>query len=295
MNNHQFYTPPTNLNSKGLLLAIAASLPVAVIIAFLYAILSMINPIVYLGILLTIATGWFLGFWSRVIARITHNTNKKSQLILAVTTGVTMVYSNWVAYVLYAMDGGVPNLIDYFQALQWIIVDPGSLIDTIMAINEIGMWSIGRGSSDSGNVTGGFLWLVWALESGILLVAPILSVMLAKVFPYSSKLNKWYPKMTINEQFKSITNPSGFLASFQEKPLETLDALGFGSGTRHSRMHVYYLEGEQSHYLEVESVYIDAENKVDTDSIIYLYKIGTSVAKQLLDKYDYSRERMEVV
>lgn len=290
-----FYQPSSTIYWLGLCLALLASLPLAIGLGFVYVLLGIVIPIIYLSVLTVLCTGFLMGLWARAIARWTHNINKKSQLIIAVFTGTLMVWSHWVAYVLYVYEGMMPPFSAYLWALLESPLQVGTYVEALVEINAVGLWTIGRASADTSNVSGWPLGLVWLIESLLLWGAPIVGVFGAKVYPYSEKMGRWYPKYTFDDQFKIVHNGERLVADLEQGVLSTIEALGLGTATRYSRLHVYYLEGEREHYLEVEKVYVDSESKADYETVVPFYKIDTSIAKRLLERFDTHKDRFDVV
>lgn len=286
---HLFYEESNKIAFPGLLLAMSISTILAMGLGYLYTIIQVALPLVYFSALVTIAVAFGLSLVIRLIAKWTHNRNKRSQWILLLFTVILLNYFQWIAYVLYAYIGQIPSFMEYLQNLGMLLLAPRDFFSAIAQINEFGLWSIG-----GVDVRGSLLGTVWAVEFGLLFLLPLLQIMRAPVFPYSETQGKWYPKYTLEEQFQSIPRVEKLLQDLQHNAVETIAALDLGRARRYTKVHVYYLPEEQAQYLSFELLTIDQNSNTDKEAILEHWRIDTAVAKQILARFPNKREHLEV-
>lgn len=261
------------------------SIIVAVILGYAYSVVIIFLPLIYLNILVGIGLGLALGFISQVLFRLNHNRSKRSRIIQAVVIGLLVNYFQWTAYILWAFEGAIPGVDLYLSNLHWILV-PESFFGAITEINRLGAWEV------FGIQFKGFgLTIIWILEFLIIMAGPIVAVVKSPAIPYSELQQKWYPKFTLTLDFESFSAVNQLIIDLRSNPLNTIEALGKGSGNRFVKIHVFYLKGENKHYLTFEKFHIevkrDGKTKTNNSIILNNFAINGADAKEILDKFDY--------
>lgn len=284
-----FYEEPKSINPQGLIIASLIGVALAILLAFVYIILQVSIPLIYFAVLVTFGTGILLSFCTRFIAKITHNRNKKSQFIIALIIGILLNYFQWVAYLLYVSKGQIPAIGEYLLNLG-LIFSVNDFWGAIMELNSIGLWSV-----FGIEFKGGLLSIIWVLEFLLILLVPIIYIRKSKIFPYSEKYGKWYPKFTLEEKFKIIHGAPKIIESLKQDVYKTIDELGLGKGDRFTKIYLYYLEDEQNQYIDFERVIIDREGKEDKDFIIENFRIEKETTKKILQTFSNKKEQLEVI
>jgi hypothetical protein len=233
--------------------------------------------------------GIILGMTSKTLVRLTHNRNKRSQLVQALIFGLFAYYFQWGAFVLYAVTGELPSISEYFTFAGWIIFSK-PYIDVITEINRIGMWSMFGIPFNSYALT-----IIWIIEFLIIIGLPIYAIYKANVFPYSELLKKWFPKLTINNDFEPIATVGLLTQNLNENALKAIQDLGYGTASRYSKIHIFYLKDEESQYLSVEKIFIERKGNKNCDTLIDNFPIDTTTAKSILESFSFKRERFEVI
>lgn len=144
-----------------MMLIAAAVVPIP--LSFAYGYLTFHNPFIYLNFLATagyaIAVGYSVGW----LARKSHLRNLSVATLIGAMGGLIALYFAWAAYIhAVVMKYGEEDPLTY-----WQILDPLILWTVINNINETGLWSIGSGDTP---VTGILLWILWAIEAGVIVV-----------------------------------------------------------------------------------------------------------------------------
>lgn len=141
MNKQATYIPSGNISPIGVVLSYLTCLSLTLLLGYLYTFLIIIIPILYLNFLITAGFGITLGMVNKALVRLTHNRNRKSQLALALCSGLLANYFQWGTYVLYAVTGEIPNFSEHLTSSVWIFF-PQPYLQVIGEINRVGMWSI---------------------------------------------------------------------------------------------------------------------------------------------------------
>ena len=263
----------------------------SLILGYIYSVIIIIIPIVYLNFLITVGFGTMLGLICRTLIRFSHNRNKKSQIIQAVIIGLLANYFQWTAYILFAYNDAIPSIGLYLENLEWIII-PKNFFAALFEINRIGTWGM------FGITFNGFaLTFIWIIEFLIIITGPIIAVVKTKSYPYSEHLQKWYFKYTLFKDFESISTAKRFINELASEPIRVIENLGNGSGLRHTKIHLFYLKDETKQYLTFERIFIEGQGKGKKNSTIVInnFMISKSDAEDLLNKFENKRERIKVI
>ncbi len=293
INQSQFYQESGKINPLKQSLTYTLCLGLALVLGYIYSVITAVIPLIYLSILISVGLGFGMGFICKALFRFNHNRSKRSRVILAVIFGLMVNYFQWTVYILWAFDGEIPAVDLYLENIHWII-DPQNFLDAIVTINTHGLWEI------SGIQVKGFgLTTIWIFEFLIIMAGPILAVLQTTIYPYSELQQKWYPKFTLFNDFESFSGSSQLITDLKSDPLKTIEDLGLGIGTRHVKIHVYYLKGENKQYITFKKISIqyerDGKSKETSDMIVNNFTISNLVAEQILEKYENNREGMNVI
>jgi hypothetical protein len=283
-----YYQESNQINKPKLAMAYVGSFLVAIVAAYVYMLIVVMLPLVYIGCVMPMIFGVGLSFALRFITRLTHNRNRKSRCILAVVMGLFFTYFQWVIFLMYAHDLRLPGFGTYLANLGLPFSMEG-LWAFVVEINEVGLWEI------FGEViNGSLLTVIWVLECLIVIVALLLPIMSLRAYPYAEDKEKWYKKYTLEEDYK-VGGAIKLTAGLNEDAYKTIKELDYGDGNRHAKIHLYYLEQSKYHYLDVEKVMINNEAKREVDLLIEAIRIDHKTAKSLLDNFEHKQERIEII
>lgn len=285
-----FYQESGKINPLKQSISYLISIPIALILGYVYSVLIIFIPIIYLNFLIGIGLGLALGFICQFLFRLNHNRSKRSRIIQAVVIGLLVNYFQWLAYILWAFDGTMPGVDLYLLNLHWIL-NPESFFAAIVDINNVGVWEM------FGTQLKGFgLSLIWIFEFLIIMAGPIVAVIKSHAVPYSELQQKWYPKFTLFLDFESFSAVNQLMIDLESNPLNTIEELGKGSGNRFVKIHVFYLKEENHQYLTFEKIHIevkkDGKTKTNSSIILNNFRINSTDAKEILDKFENSKERL---
>ncbi len=283
-----FYKESGNVNVARMVAVYFMSFLATFVLGLTYSILVEIIPIVYLSFLLTVGFGLALGFIARFFNRISHNRNKRSRLALAAFLGLVANFFQWTAYVAFAVNGGVPTLGEYFSIMSWIFSSQ-SFFGVIADINSVGLWSM------FGVTVNGFvLTSIWIVEFLIILLGPIVAVYRTKPYPYSEVMNKWYPKLTLFNDFEHLATPVNLLNDLQQNPVQAIQNMEKGLAHRHTKVHLYYLEQEETQYLSFDKVTVESgeKKKKEVTPILYNFAISKQHANTISSLFESKVDKL---
>ena len=285
-----YYQESGNVHIVRLTMAYAIFIALAMVLGYIYTLLSIFIPFVYLNFFITTGFGVVLGMLCRVLIRVSHARNKQSRVMLAVIVGLLANYFQWTAYISYAYNGEIPSVTEYLSNLSWIVM-PKNFLAAIGEIYQYGTWSM-----FGATVKGLPLAIIWILEAVIIVGSPVLAILKTEVYPYSEVLLRWYPKYTLFNDFESIAAAGILTGQLREDPVKALEALGLGTGHRHAKVHLYYLKEEANQYLTFENVYIErGKDTKNREVVINNFAIDGATAERILETFQHKHERVDVV
>lgn len=283
-----FYKESGIINPLGFSLGSLILLVSALLLGYVYNVVIVVIPLVYLNVLITAGLGLVSGFILRFCIRISSNRNRKSQIIQAVVFGVFILYFQWLAYVLYAFEAAIPSPGFYLLNLG-LIFSPEGFFGTIAEINRQGLWSM-----FGVDIKGFAATAIWIAEALIIIAGPTIAVLTNKIYPFSELQNKWYPKFTLIADFESFAGSQTMIDDLQNNPTETLQKLGKGNGYRFTKAHLFYSKEELNQYLSLEKVLIDSKGKKKGDILINNLRISKAQAEEILENFEAKRERLDI-
>lgn len=291
MNKELCYKESGNIDPFRLVISYLLGTGTTMILGYVYTVITIAIPIPYINFFLTAGLGLILGFIARFLIRFSHVRNKKQRIIFAIIIGILANYFQWTTYILYAYDGTIPDFTYYIHNLSWIVI-PKNFIVALMEINRVGLWSI------FGIIFNGFaLALIWIAEALIIIAGPVVGILTTKEYPYSEINGKWYPKFTFFTDFSYLSAVNKFTQELINDPITAFENLGKGTGLRHTKIHLFYVEQENNQYLTFETIYIEGHGRGKKNSTIVInnFKIEKGVADRLKEKYQMKRERIDVL
>lgn len=276
---NKYYITPERKQPLNFTLALSFSSIWSLFIGFIYGIIIAFSPLVYLNIFICLGFGLALGYGTRFLSRLAKLIDKNTTVRISLMCALLGLYASWVSYIVYFQE--TPDLNATMNSNAWLFFNPIEVVSIMSQINKFGLWEIG------GMAFNGFLLtIIWILEALIILLVPFLMVRNMPTIPYSEKCKRWYKKHIFQKDFEKIVMQKNFVEDLERNKLETIHSLGNGMATRFARVSVYFLEDEEYQYLSVENILRDGGGKKETsEPIIYLLRITTSEARELMKKY----------
>lgn len=283
-----YYQESNQINKPKLAIAYVFCFLVAIVAAYVYMIITVMLPLVYIGCVMPVIFGIGLSFVVRFVTRMTHNRNRKSRYVLAGTMALFLTYFQWVIFLLYAYELRLPSFRTYLTNIGLPFYMDGTWA-FIVEINKVGMWEV------FGEViSGSFLTVIWILEFVVLMGTLLIYTVSVRAYPYAEDKEQWYKKYTLDDDYK-VVGALKLVEDLNQDAYKTIKELGYGQGYRHAKIHLYYLERSSYHYLDVETVMISREAKNEVDLLIEALRIDNRTAKSLLDNFEHKRERIEII
>ena len=282
--NYPKYTPEGNTPPINIVIASVLCLSLSMFLGWLYN-LTFLIPIIYFNVLLTVGFGFVLAISLQIIAKFLKIRERKTRIYLIIFSTIIAYYSHWIAYIIYIVTEKIPTLSNFLS--YWIYPQKFFLI--IAEINTFGTWSIGF----SGAIVNGWvLTIIWIAEAFIIFFIAISYTVKFPENPFSEKLNKWYPKLTLEYDFASVYSKKTFIADLKEKGIDIILTMEKGLAYKYARISIFYLEEESSQYLSIDNIYIEVNNKAkkNINSVIEPIKISTGDAKKLISKFGTKKE-----
>jgi hypothetical protein len=284
-----YYQESNKINVSKLAIAYIFCFFVAIVLGYVYTMAIVVIPLVYVRGLIPVLVAVLLGFIVRFLGRMTHSRNLKSRYLLIVGLVLFLTYFQWVAFILFFYNERMPSFNFYFTNLG-MIFSPQDLLASVVEINAFGIWEV------FGIVLNkGLLSLIWISEVVIFLVIPILNIKHTRAYPYSEEQEKWYKKYTLEEEYKVVGSIEQLITDLNKDALKTIQSLGYGTGSRYTKIHVFYMERSTYHYLDVEKVLIDREGKDEHSLLVEGLRIDNKTAKSLLDNLKHKQDRIVII
>jgi hypothetical protein len=289
----KFYQESGALNVVNLALGILIVLVLTCILSYIYALVVSFIPIIYFNFLIVIVFGVAISYIARFAFRIVKIRDWISRIIIVCLAVIFATYFQWAFFLDSLILDGYPSPKEYFLLLDWIFT-PNEFFRIIKEVNGFGTWGIG---SSGETINGWLLTLVWLGEIGISIFPSFKLLVNTKVFPFSEKYNKWYPKYTLEEDFKAVHSPNAILAKLEEDVVTTIKELGVGQARKFTKVHLFYISEEQNQYLSIETVFIEdaGEGKEERTAILDNYIISNAIAKDLKSDFSMTKESINVI
>lgn len=288
---NQYYQESGKISIIRFTLTTIFGVTLALLLGYFYSIINYIIPFAFLRLFITIGLGIALGFIVKLIVRFSHNRNRKSQIIQAVSIGLIAYYSQWVTFLVILANDSIPSIMECAYNLPWMFVMPLDFFSFIGEINRSGLWYI------SDILINGFAYTAfWILESIIIIFIPILAAIKTKIYPYSEMNSRWYLEYTLEHDFASLATMKKTISQLTESPLEAIQDMGKGNGTRFSKVHIFYFENETQQYVTIDRTFIanKGNGKKKTEILINNFAISKSAADAIMSKFINRRERVSV-
>ena len=184
-------------------LVIFCSLITILFFSYFYSLIINYLPIIYFNIILVIVYGFIISYVSRLFNIIFKIRNRMKSIIITIILSIFAVYFQWVSY-LYIISSENFSLFMVFEDLGFffkILFRPDLVLNNILDINKVGLWSIGTSGI---HLNGLFLWLIWLAEAAIIIYVSVKKYTTFNLIPFSEKNNKWFKKEVIDFDFEHI-------------------------------------------------------------------------------------------
>ncbi len=282
--NYTKYKLEGSSNPINIGFALILCLILSLFLGWLYN-LTFLIPIIYFNVLITVGFGFVLAISLQIITKLLKIRERKTRIYLIIFSTVIAYYSHWIAYIIHITSQKIPNFFEFLN--YWIY--PQNFFLIVTEINIYGTWSFGFSNI---LVTGTVLTIIWIVEALIIFFIGINYTIRFPENPFSEKLNKWYPKLTLEYDFASVYSKEKFISNLKENGIDLLLDMDKGFANKFSSISVFYLEAEANQYLTIDTIYIEVRNKAKKNitNVLGPIKISTSEAKSLISKFGTKKE-----
>ena len=191
----KYYKAKNSFSPVSFIVILVATFILGSVLSWPYLWLEEKIPYIYLNILIPIGTGIILGFAIGQVARILKMHSPIFGILSIFIGYLGMTVIKWAMYVynLVFIDSGI----SFLEGMKLILTSPAEFWMTIGDINSLGTW----GLSESGNVTGALLWIIWIVEF-ILLFSCFAAMFYNQIdIPFLDKDNNWAVKYGTKFEF----------------------------------------------------------------------------------------------
>ncbi|MEM7572603.1 MAG: hypothetical protein AAF433_06875 [Bacteroidota bacterium] len=261
--------------SLGLLLIVT----IAIVFGYIYALIMYFSPLVYINALVCIGMGLLLGFTANFAGRVAHLRSTAWRIGFAAFAGLLAYLCHWCAYLPMVFNDGLSPAA-YLSTLSGLF-NPGGLWVGAKFLNTLGVWEIASMPN-----TGFFGQLIWLVEAVIIIGLPVYFAWRAKVHPYSEQQQRFYQQYLVPVPY-FIPSPSLFVKAIQEEGFAAFSQLEEPRANLFHLINLYYLQGENRHYLDVTKVSISnsgKEQKTTETVVVDNLAIDTTTAKQIINE-----------
>lgn len=255
MNN--YYTPSGKSSPLSFILFAILSLVVFPILGGLYTYAVWYIPFIYISFLLTFGLGVGIGFlMNKIVIQYGKIRNPKMAFLLCVLGAFVALYFQWAVWADLVLNStettgfsrmAVVKSSMNLEQIAFIAVSPKLLFQLIVEVNSYGTW----GLFEESTVSGVFLWIVWGLESLIVIVVSLMFGGKRASNPFCERGNKWFKQRDL-PQLSYIYSKSDIVADLEQGTFKSLsllhlydelhDSTGFSVVTLfYSDMDVHYL------------------------------------------------------
>ncbi|MEM7103068.1 MAG: hypothetical protein AAF502_08070 [Bacteroidota bacterium] len=291
MSDQLFYVSPSKPSWSNLFIAVLIVIIPALLLGYIYALLTFINPILYINFLMTVGAGLLLGLLARFVIRLVKIRNRKSKYLLTGILVLLFHFFQWSGFMLFAISDGYMGIGPFLSFLP-VCLNPVFFFGIIAELFQTGYWVI-----FGGTIKGFVALLVWTAELAIAGGLAFQAVVMTKDYPYSEDLARWYPKFTLDNQFRSVVGSDAFIEKLNADLIGTLDEIAEGIAYKYALVHIFFLPYEKVQYLSFENVFIEGRGRGKTNSSLPInnLKISTEDAKMLMQKFGAKQERIDVI
>ncbi len=179
------------------LLLIGISVP---ILSIVYIYLIYYIPFIYLNFLITGIISVFFGFCVGSAAQIGHIRNTFFATALVLLACILLKYVEWCIYVpIVLAESESYTFLERLIVSAFFFLHPSELFEYIKEINVFGIWSF-LGFTPTGVI----LWIVWAVEFAIIILAGWFGFLGTYISLYCEDEKKWLKKIEGVREFEQI-------------------------------------------------------------------------------------------
>lgn len=194
----------------------------APLLAWLYAQLIDINPLVYVNFLGTLFFAGVLGGLIGAGAKLGHCRNPVIATAIGAVMGALALYLYWVFWSqAFSQEyKAVAGVVSAFGDNQWVF-SPGAIFELFGVIGKTGLWSMGGITP-----TGGGLYAIWGVEALIIVGgSAFVAYSVIGDEPYCEDCGDWVPEARVIGRLKPDTDAASLRAGLERGDFSVVEQL----------------------------------------------------------------------
>lgn len=272
-----FYQTPAEDKQSKLWLVAIASLILLHAFSFLYAFLMIINPFVYLSIVIPILIGYLIATICRINAYL-FKIHHASQLMLIAVLGAVQVFIDSNLATILMTSYGFEAYQVFFNPVLYFNIHWDDIVNNLYLAGISSFFPV----SEPGNTLPVFLIVEKAIELFILILVTIKIIKFRPLIPFSATQNKWYGKKVIDLNSDHLSDTEWFIRQFHDSPADAMKSTGKGTATSFSRFILYHLPGEETQYFSAQNIRLSRDGKREyKNPVIELMSISNETANKI--------------
>ena len=216
----RFYRPTGSVPTLGIVLVPLIGIPVTLLVGGGYGVLEAINPFIYVSVIGTLVAGLGVAVTNTGICSATNVRSRAFRVLSGIALGGMTVYFSWV-FSLWA----------YFDFnSDFRVWNPIALMEFIGLVADEGLWTL-----NDNQPTGVVLYIVWAVEAGLIVGCSTILSLVMDDAPYCEDCSCWTEETQNVWSFSSAASSTVFaeleseryqaLFSYQDEILDDNDHL----------------------------------------------------------------------
>ncbi len=282
-------------------------LVVAVVLAFVYQLALHWIPIIYVNVLATIGMGMALGYVGAWVV----TKGKVRNVLVGISIGILLAVAGLGAKYYFQYQAMLDEATEFVMTEKNLREDQRVDLRKSLADGELTFlkhlefraaqgWALGRGGGNGAPIQGFFVYLVWAIEAGIIFYWAVRLPQRAASEPFSEPLNTWASEsdvvMTLpvnDESMVSKIRDSSTLDDLLQIPIPKTD-----TANQFAMYKVNSIPGQEFEdaYLTVSLLTITTNNKGEPvrneKPIVRHAVLSASSRKQLVENASLLKEAM---
>ncbi|TGE27228.1 hypothetical protein [Hymenobacter metallicola] len=292
----QYYQPSNRITVGGVLGLVLLGAAAAVPLAFLYVYAVWYIPFIYINVLLTLGFGAALGFVFKKLTKAGKLRNPALVGWLTLALGLWAWYVQWVVYITLLSGAGETESLGSRASFTHTSFDtdiflgaltsPSAVLSMLPRLAESGTWSI-----FSVTISGFFLYLVWCIEVGIIVLFSWFRPHAQAAAPFSELAGQWAQKLTFPQSALAFADTEATKKALEAADWDHMEVLPSDTPTAHfGRVHLYHVPADPDCcYLSLENVTIETDkngkpSEKTTDVLEYL-RVPEPIRHQLCARF----------
>ncbi len=286
------YNPSGKFDIARTAIGLVAGILGAMVIGYVYGIITDVDPLIYLNLLVLVGTVIVLVAFTGFIRHFGSSRNRIVNIIVAAVLCYAAWYAQWVYFIVgFNLDAGA--IANIFIGL----VNPVNVINIPLRYSEIRTISIGHFGSGGAPITGTGLLVIYFIEF-IAFMSPVYFASVAKEY-YCESCNNFYAKAELwsaevsrfNDEFsRSPAGSYGFLSGFAMSPAYSQLGLDPSQSPELLKAEYHYCEAcNQNDIIDLSTTVLKYNNKKKEElsgekTLIQSMYVDQRTSKAMMDK-----------